>query len=416
MPGGYIDRVRAATLMKPAGIDALVVLQPENFQYATGAPPGVAALFRKAGAATAIIPAERACAPAAIVTDLFASSFRSLSDITDVRIHPIWVESVDVRMVAPDIGVRARIAQANEAAGRASGFQRPETFDQRHAFSLLAEALAARGLETARLGVEFDFLAVTDMAALQAAIPKAAIVDGADVIRRCRMIKTPREIDFLRTGSALAEAGMRALTQEVREGVRRERLSESWRDGVKREAATLGITNMTGAWDYISVGPDPWGGSDVVRPGEPIKVDVGCVINGYSSDGGRTFVLGKPSEDVAIVHAALLAAFESGLTAIGPGKSMSGPHTEVQTVMKAAGFDDFTRGHVGHSVGQSVFSEEWPFLSASNSLSFEPGMMIAFEAPLYLDGVGGFIIEDQMLVNETGIEVLNRLPRALVQL
>ena len=43
-------------------------------------------------------------------------------------------------------------------------------------------------------------------------------------------------------------------------------------------------------------------------------------------------------------------------------------------------------------------------------------MMIAYEAPLYLDGVGGFIIEDQLLVEETGIEIMNRLPRTLVQL
>ena len=103
-----------------------------------------------------------------------------------------------------------------------------------------------------------------------------------------------------------------------------------------------------------------------MRPGEPIKVDVGCVINGYSSDGGRTFVLGKPSEDVATVHAALLAAFERGLGAIGPGRPLSAPHTALHSAMRSAGFDDFTRGHVGHSVGQSVFSEEWPFLSGSN--------------------------------------------------
>ena len=416
MLGGYIDRRRAAVLMKHAGIDALVVMQPENFQYVTGAPPGVAALFRKAGAAMAIIPAELAAARAAIVTDLFAPAFRSLSDIADMRVHPIWVETADLSGVALDGGVRAGIAQANKAAGRASGFRRPETFDQRVAFSLLVEAITARGLGEARLGVEFDFLPVGDMAALQAALPKAAFVDGADVIRRCRMIKSPREIDFLRTGSSLAEAGIASMSQEVRDGVRREHLSEAWRDGVKRETAKLGVTNMTGAWDYISVGPNPWGGSDVVRAGEPIKVDVGCVLNGYSSDGGRTFVLGKPNEDAATVHAALLAAFEGGLKAIGPGRPMSGPHTELHRVMKSAGFDDFTRGHVGHSVGQSVFSEEWPFLSASNSLSFEPGMMIAFEAPLYLDGVGGFIIEDQLVINDTGIEVLNRLPRTLVQL
>lgn len=416
MPGGYIDRKRAAALMKHAGIDALVVLQPENFQYVTGAPPGVAALFRKAGAAMAIIPADPAVAPAAIVTDLFAPVFRSLSDIEDMRVHPIWVETADLSGVAPGGEVKARIAQVNKAAGRALGFRRPETFDQRLAFSLLSAALATRGLGQARLGVEFDFLPVGDMTALQAALPKAAFVDGADVIRRCRMIKSPREIDFLRTGSVLAEAGIAAMAQEVRDGVRREHLSDVWRDGVKREAARLGVTNMTGAWDYISVGPNPWGGSDVVRPGEPIKVDVGCVLNGYSSDGGRTFVLGRPSEDVATVHAALLAAFESGLKAIGPGRPMSGPHTELHRAMKSAGFEDFTRGHVGHSVGQSVFSEEWPFLSASNSLSFEPGMMIAFEAPLYLDGVGGFIIEDQLLIDDTGIEILNRLARTLVQL
>ena len=402
--------------MQQAGIDALVLLQPENFQYATGAPPGVAALFRKAGAAMAIIPADVAGAPAAIVTDLFAAAFRSSSDIADIRVQPIWVETADVTGIASDIDVRRRIAQANEAAGRASGFRRPETFDQRQAFGLLAEALRQRGLDAARLGVEFDFLPVADMTMLQTALPAARFVDGADVIRRCRMIKSPREIALLRTGSELAEAGIAAMMQEVREGVRRERLSEAWQDGVKREAARRGVTNMTGTWDYISVGPNPWGGSDVVRPGEPIKVDVGCVLSGYSSDGARTFVLGKPHEDVATVHAALLAAFERGLATIGPGRPMSAPHAALHESMRSAGFREFTRGHVGHSVGQSVFSEEWPFLSASNDLAFAPDMMIAFEAPLYLDGVGGFIVEDQLLVRDAGIEVLNRLPRALVEL
>jgi Xaa-Pro dipeptidase len=416
MPGSYIDRARASALMKQANIDALVVLQPENFQYATGAPPGVAALFRKAGAAMAVIPADSASAPAAIVTDLFAPAFRAMSDIADMRVHPIWVETADLAATGTNLDVQARIAKANEAAGRTDGFRRPETFDQRGAFALLAEALAARGLSAARLGVEFDFLPVGDMTVLQVALPNATFVDGADVIRRCRMVKSLREIAFLRTGSTLAEAGISALMREVREGVRREALSEAWRDGMRREAAKLGVTGMTGAWDYVSAGPNPWGGSDVVRPGEPIKVDVGCVINGYSSDGGRTFVLGKPNEDVATVHAALLAGFEAGLAAIGPGKPMSGPHAELHRVMHAAGFAAFTRGHVGHSVGQSVFSEEWPFLSASNTLPFEPAMMIAFEAPLYLDGVGGFIVEDQLLVTGTGVEIMNRLPRTLVQL
>jgi len=59
--------------------------------------------------------------------------------------------------------------------------------------------------------------------------------------------------------------------------------------------------------------------------------------------------------------------------------------------------------------------QEWPFLSGACGLPFEPGMMIAYEGPLCLDGVRGFIIADQPPVNETGIEILSRLPRTLVQ-
>ena len=416
MAGGYLDRRRAATLMQGHGIDALVVLQPENFQYVTGASPGVAALFRRAGAAMAVVPMDLATTSSAVVTDLFAATFRAASDIVDIHVHPIWVESVDLRSIDATPDIRGRIAAANRRAGRDPGFSRPETFDQRLAFGLLAEALAKRGLAEARLGVEFDFLPVADLAALRAVLPRATFTDSSDVIRRCRMIKSPREIDWLRTGSALAEAGIASLVREVREGVRRETLSEAWRDGARREAVVRGVANLTGIWDYVSVGPNPWGGSDVVRAGEPIKVDVGCVVAGYSSDGGRTFVLGKAGEGVATIHAALLAAFEAGLAEIAPGRPLSAPHAALHRSMRQAGFADFTRGHVGHGLGQSVFSEEWPFLSATCDIAFEPGMVIALEAPLYLDGVGGFIVEDQMLVTESGVDIMNGLPRALIEL
>ena len=416
MVGGYIDRKRASALMQAAGIDALVLLQPESFQYATGAAPGVAAQFRRAGAAIAVIPSDLAMAPAAVIADLFAPAFRTASDWNDLRTHPIWVEALDIRAVAATGDVQSRIIGASRMSGRAVDFRRPETFDQRLTFSLLSEALSARGLGTARLGVEFDFLPVSDMAALQAALPGATIVDGVDVLRRCRMIKSPREIDLLRTGSRLAEAGIVALQGTVREGIRREELSEAWREGVHREVLRLGTRNLTGTWDYISVGPNPWGSSDIVRAGEPIKVDVGCVLNGYSSDGGRTFVLGKPNRDTATIHAALLSAFEAGLASIMPGNSLNAPHARLHGAMREAGFRDYTRGHVGHGVGQSIFSEEWPFLSAGSDLRFQPGMMIAYEAPFYIDGIGGFIIEDQILIGASDIEVMNGLPRALVEL
>ncbi len=79
-------------------------------------------------------------------------------------------------------------------------------------------------------------------------------------------------------------------------------------------------------------------------------------------------------------------------------------------------FPGYQRGHFGHSVGASVGSEEWPFISAGSDIVIEPGMVLAFETPFYGNGVGALMIEDQMLVTETGVEVMNTLPRALVRI
>jgi Xaa-Pro aminopeptidase len=84
--------------------------------------------------------------------------------------------------------------------------------------------------------------------------------------------------------------------------------------------------------------------------------------------------------------------------------------------MRQAGFRDYDRGHFGHGVGQNVFCEEWPFISADAELPLEPGMVLAFETPYYVTGIGGFIVEDLMLITEQGHESMNRLPYELREL
>ena len=67
-----------------------------------------------------------------------------------------------------------------------------------------------------------------------------------------------------------------------------------------------------------------------------------------------------------------------------------------------------------HGVGASVWSEEWPFIAADAKAVLEPGMVMAFETPWYIDGFGGFIIEDQVLITDDGCEVMAPMPRELV--
>ena len=414
--GGHLDRQRAARLMNAAGVDALVLLQPENYGYAVGATPGVPALWRRAGAAMAVIPSDAATPAAAVVSDLFAAHARA-AGIADVRTHAAWIEAADVAHLLPsNRPLSELIDEADAAAGRPGDLARPATFDARAAFGRLREALAERGLLRARLGIEMDFVPLNDFRLLQAVLPEPEWVDASGIVERLRAVKSPAEIDLLRTACAIGEAGMVAAAEGMRAGQTRADLGAAWRAAAMAEATRRGRTDVTGAWEYTSVGPDPWSGGGTVETGSVVKFDVGVYLAGYSSDSGRTFTWGRTDPHVREVHDALSAAFRAGRAAFRPGATLGDVHRAATAEMARAGFARFSRGHFGHGVGQSVWTEEWPYTAAGSDVVLEPGMLMAFETPFYVTGVGGFIIEDMLLVTDTGTETLNTMPHDLREL
>lgn len=413
---GHLDRQRAARLMEAAGLDALLLLSPEGFTYATGAMPGVGTMWRRAGAVAALVPADPGLPLGAVVSDLFEDSFRRTSDITDLRINPLWVETCDLRLSDASKTAPERIAEAWAAAGRGEGFQRPETFDAALGFRQVQDLLAVRGLghQGRTIGVELDSLSVADFARLSEALPACRLVDGSDVLRRLKMIKSAAEIAHLRAAVGLAETGIVALSEAIAPGVSRDALADVWTSAVLAEAKAGKVGTLTGHWEYVSVGENPWARGGIVTPGCLIKVDVGCLVSGYTSDTGRTFVCGPPSDLQRRLFDALSQAFEAGLAMIRPGVEMREVHRAATAAMGKAGYPGYTRGHFGHGLGAGLGSEEWPFFSASSSVVMEPDMVVAFETPWYVDGLGGMILENQVLITPDGHEVMNRLPIGLV--
>ena len=398
-----IDRQRAQLLMQRAGLDALLLLQPEHVAYAIGLHPGPASLFRRAGAAAALLPSNPAHGIEAVLPDLAAGAVRQGCGASRVDFHATWVETGGVRPHAPDEALRDILAPPAVAA-------RPATFDPMAAFGLVAAQLRRLGLEKGRIGVDFGFVPVADGERLAAALPQAELVDGSDPIQRLRMVKTDREIARLRLAASLSEAGYRHALAGVRAGVERPALSQLYRDGVADEAHRRGA-RYAAAWDYISIGPDPWGAGKPAAPGDVIKFDLGVVIDGYSSDFARTVSLGAPSRAARELHAALLAGLEAGLTRLRPGVTLAEIHGTMRETIIASGVPQYARGHFGHGLGNDPFSEQWPFIAADCDVIAEPGMVLAVEAPHYVDGLGGFIVEDQVLVTEDGVALMTVSPR-----
>lgn len=413
-----LDRSRAERLLSAAGLDALILLSAESFRHATGADSGVATMWRRAGAVAALIPAGALVPAMAVVSDLFAASFRRQSRITDIRLSPIWVEASTIAANDPDPETALPRAWATEQ--RPTPFQRPTTFDAATCYRHIAEALADRNIRPRRLGVELQAISAADFPALATAFAGIELVDAGSIITRLRMVKSATEIGYLRQAAALAETGIAAVQGAITPGISRDALAGVWSAAIAagqgRPLTGLLSGNLTGCWEYISVGPNPWGGNAQARPGDLIKVDVGCLISGYTSDSARTFVLGAPSALQARLHRALMAGFSAGSAMLHPGVALAEIHHATQSAIRAAGFPLYARGHFGHSLGLGPGSEEAPFIAADSDACLEPGMVIAFECPWYITGLGGLIIEDQVLITGTGPEPMTHLPHALIRI
>ncbi len=404
-----INRGRTQSLLEAEGLDALVLFQPENFRYATGVAAGVATMWGRAGSAIALVPADEKAKLGAVISDHAYAAAAHLGDRIDFRTHRIWIDMVMVENARTIEDINAAYRQANNVGPRA------ETFDQDAAFRLLGELLAERGLSKAKIGVDLEFMPAADFAALKKALPSADWRDASTLVKRLRLIKNVREIEYLRNAAHYAESGLENMLKTARRGSSLNALSAAWLDGATQEASRNGQA-LSGHWAYISIGPDLQDMKAELKEGDLVKADVGTLINGYSSDGARTYVCGQPDPLASEIYKVLQESFAVGEALLKPGTRFCDVHAAMLGTMRQSGFSEYYRGHFGHSVGAAVGIEEWPFISSSNEMLIEPNMVLALETPFYANGLGALMIEEQFLITESGAESMNRLSRELTSI
>nr|WP_176024776.1 Xaa-Pro peptidase family protein [Brucella pseudintermedia] len=405
----YMDRHRVQELLAAEGLDALVLFQPENFRYATGVAAGVATMWGRAGSAIALVPADASAQLGAIVSDQALAAAGATTDDIDFRSHRIWIDAVTVH--------GARTIEDINAAYRASGNigPRPETFDQPAAFQLLADMIAERSLARASIGIDLEFVPAADFERLKAAVPSVRWRDASGIVKQLRLIKSAREIEFLRNAAHYAESGLQEMAAKARSGATAAELSDAWLAGATSAAEAKGKC-LSGHWAYISVGPNLQNPAARLAEGGLIKADVGTLVNGYSSDGARTYVHGEPAPLARQIYDALFETFHAGIALLKPGNTFGQVHETMLSTMRRHGFSEYYRGHFGHSVGSALGIEEWPFISRGNNMVFEPNMVLAVEAPFYANGIGALMIEEQFLITADGAETMNALSRELVSI
>ncbi|MBW7882062.1 MAG: aminopeptidase P family protein [Caldilineaceae bacterium] len=409
---GYADLDRAQALLAQHRLDGLLVLSPENFEYFAGVSGFPVTMWRRAGPASALIAANGKAA--FVVPETILDGVQQANPDAYILTYPLWIEQVDVSDVSGE-GIEARVARATNTRLH----ERPETYDQPLLNQLLQDAAHHLNLTGQRIGIELEFAPAADVARLRELFPGTEFANSSPLIRELRLIKTPAEIDLLRRAVRLTEHGIMAALDGVDESTLAMDIRARFSEACSAEARRLRELGFQGARTTVHLGPLLWAKTDprrTARRGDIIQFDSGVQLHGYKTDMGRTFTFGPANDTQRRIQDALLAGFQAGLEQLQPGRRFSDVFLAVQRAVRAAGFPSYARGHVGHSIGSDIDGEEWPWISAREERVLEPGMVLAFEVPYYVNGVGGFQNEDEILITENGHESFNFLPLNLVQI
>ena len=147
----------------------------------------------------------------------------------------------------------------------------------------------------------------------------------------------------------------------------------------------------------------------IVSNGEPIVIDIGCVLGGYCSDMTRTICLGQPSPKYLEVWEIVRQAQEAAEAAICAGMSGVEADALARDPIAEAGYGEYFGHGLGHGVGLAVHED--PYAGRFSESTLQAGMALTVEPGIYLPGEFGVRIEDLVIVRQEGVEVLTSTPR-----
>lgn len=281
-----------------------------------------------------------------------------------------------------------------------------------------AESLTNLGLAGKTLGVEGRRMRFLELDLMQGqAFSPAQIVNADPVFAQLRMRKDETEIEQMRRAVAIAQQALEATLPTLRPGVTEtaiasELMLQLFRAGSDPELpfAPLVASGPNGA------NPHGFPSQRALEPGDFVTIDWGATSNGYFSDITRTYAIGGAplAPELSQAYVAVRAANEAGRAVAGPGVTGQDVDRATRNVIDAAGLGQYFMHRTGHGLG--LEDHEEPDMKEGDLLPLEPGMTFTIEPGVYLPGLGGIRVEDDMLITETGAESLTTLPRELITL
>jgi Xaa-Pro aminopeptidase len=235
-----------------------------------------------------------------------------------------------------------------------------------------------------------------------------------DDLERLRWAKDDEEIGLLERAQEVTDAAFDRIIGKLVEGVSERQVGFEL-DLAMREigAERVGFDTIV-AFGENAAEPHHGPSDRALRRGDVVKLDFGCVVDGYHSDMTRTVAFGEPGQRIRDLHDLVRQAQLAGIDLVRSGITGKEADRAARSVIEDAGLGDRFGHSLGHGVGLEI--HEGPSLRRGSDDVLPDGAVVTVEPGVYVPGLGGVRIEDAVVVGPDGGRPLPRTPKDLLVL
>ncbi len=284
-----------------------------------------------------------------------------------------------------------------------------------HVFRNRDERLAAmralvRGVR--RIGINASELTHKAYEEFRKLAPRARFVDVSDAIMRARLVKDGAEVELIRTACGIASRSFEQILPFIAPGRTESAVAAELVYTMQKNGATgAAFRTIVGAGPN-SAEPHYTAGPREVQRGDLIVIDFGALFKMYHSDVTRTVVVGGASPEQREMYDTVRRAQDAAMAKLRPGTKGKSVDAAARRLIDATKYKGRFIHGLGHSIG--LATHDGGGLNSVSDIVLRPGMVFTNEPGVYVPGVGGVRIEDDVLITKDGSEVLSTAPRDLL--
>ena len=272
-------------------------------------------------------------------------------------------------------------------------------------------AQMAERLGVSRLGFEQGNVTYHLHAQYKEAI-HAEMIPLSGVIENLRTIKTAEEIQKIRTAAEISDSAFAHILTYIRQGVTEIDVANELEFHMRKQGATSSAFDIIIASGHRSALPHGVASTKVIETGDLVTLDFGAYYEGYRSDMTRTIAVGEPKKELKNIYTIVLDSLATALAGITAGITGREADAFSRDYITEKGYGKHYGHGSGHGLGLDLHEEI--FMSPKCDKLVEIGMVLTVEPGIYIPGLGGVRIEDDILVTANGNEILTKSPKELI--